>query len=229
MISKKALWFSLLLLGSTSFALAQTTFHEVAATPYDRQMERIEPTLWAPPNYAIYGPSLNVVNQWMMALRAMPYQYSHDWLKPFEVERARAGDCKGKALLLYGWMRSYGATNLRLVIGKRRIEDSRTHAWLEWNTQAGTLLLDPTFNGAVETKIQDRQTYVAFYGYGGGHKFRASNSLLVNRTLATRNPAAPAHGVITRPTRSTYRSYSSSSSFDRAYIDPRSFRSNSGL
>jgi hypothetical protein len=153
----------------------------------------------------------------------MPYQFSHQWRTPFEVERAQMGDCKGKALLLYGWMRSKGATKMRLVIGKRRPEDLLTHAWLEWDTQIGTFLLDPTFNWTAAPKTQDQQNYVAFYGYGSGRKYRAANSLLANRTFAARNPAAPAHGVIARPGQSTWQSYSNSRPLYENTNDPRLF------
>lgn len=204
-------------------SLAQSAFVEITSTPYDRQMERIQPTLTEPSAYAIYGPSLSVVNGWMIELRAMPYRYSREWRTPFEVEADRVGDCKGKALLLYDWMQSNGATNVRLVIGKRHAGDSLTHAWVEWQTGIGTLLLDPTFNWNAALKIRNRRTYIAFYGYEGGHKFQAADTLLANRTIATHGPAAPARGVITRPMRTASRMRSSSWVLDEAPLDPRFF------
>lgn len=201
---RKALCALTIALGSTSIALAQSNFFEVSSTPYDHQMQRIEGFLNAPTGYAVYAPSLDAVNGWMTSLRMMPYQYSHQWRTPYEIRMDGVGDCKGKALALYRWMRERGASNLSLVIGKRRVEDARTHAWLEWETNAGTFLLDPTFNWSASIKMQDPFTYVAYYGYSGGHKYRAGNSLLANRTLATRNPSAPAHGTIARTTQSTY-------------------------
>src|SRR5437879_4573678 len=62
--SKRILWFSILVFASTSAAFAQSTFLQVAATPYDRQIGRIDPTFnWTaamkvndPQNYiAFYG------------------------------------------------------------------------------------------------------------------------------------------------------------------------------
>jgi hypothetical protein len=133
-------------------------------------------------------------------------------------------DCKGKALALYDRLQLNGATNVRFVIGKRRMSDSLTHAWLEWDTQMGTLLLDPTFNWTATIKLDDRRSYIAFYGYEGAHKYQAANSLLVNRTLAIHSPAAPSQGVITRPTRSTWRMRPSSPwLFDEGPVDPRFF------
>ncbi len=216
---KKALWF-LIVAGGTASTLAQSTSFQVTSTPYDRQMERVEQTLTAPPLYGTYGPSLNVVNEWMIELRAMPYRFSREWQTPSEVEAARVGDCKGKALVLYDRMQSNGATNLRLVIGKRRASDSLTHAWVEWQTRIGTLLLDPTFNWNAAIKLRNRQTYVAFYEYESGHKYQATTSLLANRTHATRAPAAPAHGMVTHPLRSASRYRSSAWMFAEGPIDP---------
>lgn len=220
---KTALSSLVLICGSTSIGFSQSAFFEVDSTPYDRQMERVQPALTEPSAYAIYGPSLPVVNEWMTALRGMPYRYSREWRTPLEVEAAQVGDCKGKALLLYDWMQSNGATNVRLVIGKRRAGDSLTHAWVEWQTQIGTLLLDPTFNWNAAIKIRNRRTYIAFYGYEGGHKYLATDSALAERKVTARQPAAPAHGAITRPMRSASRLRASSWALEEAPLDPRFF------
>lgn len=221
--SKRILWFSILVFASTSAAFAQSTFLQVAATPYDRQMARIEPTLTARPGYGIDRLSFALINQWMIELRAMPYRYSREWRTPSEVEIARMGDCKGKALALYDRMQLNGVRNLRFVIGKRRPSDSLTHAWLEWETKMGTILLDPTFNWTAAMKVNDPQNYIAFYGYEGARKYRAANSLLANRIHGTRSLAAPSQGAITRPTRSTWRAGSNPRFFKDGSTSPRSF------
>ena len=220
---KKGLWFLIGALGWTSVGFSQSTFVEVDSTPYDKQMARVQPTLTAPSGYLIDGISFALVNDWMIELRAMPYRYSREWQTPSEVEAARVADCKGKALALYDRMQLNGATNLRFVIGKRHASDSLTHAWLEWETEMGTVLLDPTFNWTATIKVDDRRSYIAFFGYEGPHKYQAANSLLVNRTLETRSPAAPSHGAITRPGRSISRLHSNSWPFDEGLVDPRFF------
>ena len=164
---KKALCFVSLVFGSTSFARGQAAFFEVSTTPYDRQMTRVQTTLTAPSRYTVKGLSFALVNEWMIQLRAMPYRYSREWRTPAEVEAARMGDCKGKAVALYDRMQLNGATNLRLVIGKRRANDLLTHAWLEWDTEMGTILLDPTFNWTAALKMRDQRSYIPFYGYEG--------------------------------------------------------------
>lgn len=228
--SQKALGLIAVVCCLASIGHAQSSYFEVASTPYDRQMERVQPTLTAPSLYSLYGPSLAAVNQWMIELRGMPYQYSREWKTPLEVELARVGDCKGKALLLYDWMQANGATNLHLVIGKRRASDSLTHAWLEWQTKIGTLLLDPTFNWNAAIKLRNRQTYIAYYEYEGGHKYQTGYSALANRAInPNRAPAAPAHGTISRPMRAASRIRSSSWMFDEGPIDPRFFANRPSL
>jgi len=226
---KKSFCFLIVVLGSTSIGFAQSTFLEVASTPYDRQMARVQPTLTAPSGYLIDGLSFALVNEWMIELRAMPYHYSREWRTPSEVEAATGSDCKGKALALYDRMQLNGAANVRFVIGKRRANDSLTHAWLEWETEMGTVLLDPTFNWTAEFKLQNGRTYIPFYGYEGAHKFQATNSLLVSRDHGTRSPAAPSQGVITRSTRSTARTRSNPWFFDEGPIRPRSFSNSTPL
>jgi hypothetical protein len=68
-VLKKALWLFVVACGSASAALAQSTYFEVASTPYDHQMQRIQPALTTSSAYGIYGPSLSVVNQWMIEFR----------------------------------------------------------------------------------------------------------------------------------------------------------------
>ena len=227
-LGRRTLWFSTLALlslvfASTSAAFAQSTFLKVAATPYDRQMARIEPTLTARSGHAIDRLSFALINQWMIELRSMPYRYSREWRTPSEVEAMRMGDCKGKALTLYDRMQLNGARNLRFVIGKRRASDSLTHAWLEWETELGTLLLDPTFNWTATIKMSDPRSYVAYYGYEGAHKYLVANSRLVNRAVGVRSPAAPSHGAITRPGRSVSRFRSNPWLVEEEMINPRAF------
>ena len=221
--AKRILTLLTLLFAPAFASLAQSAFLEVPATPYDHQMARIEPTLTAPSGYTMEGLSFALINEWMIELRAMPYRYSREWRTPSEVEAARVADCKGKALALYDRMQLNGATNLRFVIGKRRATDSLTHAWLEWETKAGTVLLDPTFNWTAARKAQNGQNYIAFYGYEGAHKFQAANSLLANRTFAPHSPAAPSQGVVTRPTRSTWKARSNACLVDEGPVNSRSF------
>ncbi len=141
-------------------------------------MIRVDPVLNAT-NTMKWPSSVSflAVNQWMTELRAMPYHYSAHWQTPTEVSFAQASDCKGKAVTLYAQMRSGGAKNVRIVIGKHHLYDSATHAWLEWQTTGGSYTLDPTFNETpIKTTELDPMTYLALYAYDGFHKYRVSNA-----------------------------------------------------
>jgi hypothetical protein len=173
----------------SSSCFAQSMFRPVAATPYDRQMSRIEPVLHMRSGVSSALP----VAAWMTALRAVPYQYSRAWRTPAEVGLFQTGDCKGKAVALYAEMRKSGAQNLRVVIGKRHIFDTATHAWLEWDTSAGRFVLDPTFNdGPTRAALLDPMVYVPFYAFDGAHKYRATGARVATRTETAM--AAPASG-----------------------------------
>lgn len=149
----------------------------VGSTPYDNQMAPVWPILTSADHPAPGRVSLLIVNQWMTELRAMPYQYSKYWRTPEEVELAQAADCKGKAIALYAQMHSNGARNVRVVIGKRHIYDSATHAWVEWETAEGGYMLDPTFNEMpIKTAEIYPMTYVPSYAYDEMHKYRVANT-----------------------------------------------------
>jgi hypothetical protein len=162
-----------LCLGAAS-CVAQTNFLAVASTPYDRQMTPVSRVLNSSAGPLGHRTSLANINEWLAGLRAIPYQYSSQWKTPAQVHSGYVADCKGKAILLYAIMRANGATHVRLVIGKHYVADQRTHAWLEWDTAAGTYLLDPTFNSAIErVNDNDPSRYVPHYAYYGAHKYRA--------------------------------------------------------
>ena len=172
---------------------AQTMFFAVDSTPYDHQMTRVYPTLAA--HYPATWISIVTINQWISSLRAMPYQYSSQWKTPAEVQSAHAADCKGKALLLYEKMQAMGARNFRLVIGKRRADASQTHAWVEWDTQVGTLLLDPTFNWTATQEVQDGFSYIPFYAYDGAYRYQAANFVLARHNEPPHRLVSPAQGA----------------------------------
>jgi len=166
----------------------ESAFFPVQSTPYDRQMTRVYPALNSTTGKSQGSISLDAVNEWMTELRAMPYHFSPYWQTPTEVSFNQTADCKGKAVALYALMRRYGAKSVRVVIGRRHIYDSNTHAWLEWTTSQGSYTLDPTFNEIpVRTADLDPMTYVASYAFDGEHKYRASRSSLVasNTRVAT--------------------------------------------
>ena len=161
---------------STASCFASSMFLTVDATPYDRQMSRIRPILVAK-NAASEQVSIALVNHWMEDLRDIPYGYHLEWKTPDEVQSRMPADCKGKAVALYQRMHAHGAKNVRLVIGKRAPTSQMTHAWLVWETEAGSYVLDPTFNWmAARSEQVGEQAYVPLYAYAGDQKFRAAST-----------------------------------------------------
>ena len=164
---------------SVSSSFADAILFTVKATPYDNQMARIRPVLTAPIHPSSHRVSLNVVNQWMGDLRSIPYGFTMMWKTPAEARSGAPADCKAKAVALYEKMRVNGATNVRLVIGKRTASSRQTHAWLAWDTQDGSYVLDPTFNWTACTALQaGTRNYQPLYAYTGKKKFRAASTLV---------------------------------------------------
>lgn len=169
-------------LASTS-SFGESRFFKVSHTPYDRQMIRVNSILASTNGEGPSRVSPSVVSQWMSELRAVPYSHSRRWQRPSEINMMGGADCKDKAVALYAQMRRNGARNLRIVIGKHHIQDSSTHAWVEWEAMGGSYVLDPTFEETPVTKMElSPMKYVPYYAYDGEHKYRAVNTGLVAST-----------------------------------------------
>jgi predicted transglutaminase-like cysteine proteinase len=158
---------------------AETVYLSVSTTPYDRQMTRIRPAVLSTNAAVKQTLSLALVNHWIENLREIPYGFSPEWKTPAEVEFNAVADCKGKAVALYDMMHSRGAENVRLVIGKRTPASRKTHVWLEWNTNSGRYVLDPTFNWtAYRSEERGVRSYIPLYAYAGARKYRAAAAVL---------------------------------------------------
>ncbi|MFL6529782.1 MAG: hypothetical protein ACJ8KX_04880 [Chthoniobacterales bacterium] len=139
-------------------------------------MSRIRPVLLAGKDGSRDQVSLATVNQWMGDLRGIPYGYHMEWKTPAEVQSGEPADCKGKAVALYERMQARGATNVRLVIGKRAPTSRVTHAWLVWETSSGEFVLDPTFNWiACRSETIQKGSYLPYFAYAGTKKYRAAS------------------------------------------------------
>jgi predicted transglutaminase-like cysteine proteinase len=182
-LTKCCLWLAACVGLSSVSCYAQSLFVAVESTPYDHQMARVSPVLMFSSRYSTNHLSLVTVNYWIAKLREIPYRYSSNWRTPTEVRSAPVADCKGKAVALYEQMKANGATNVRIVIGKHRFEDLRTHAWVEWATTDGKYVLDPTFNQVATKEDPYSFMYIPFYAFEGASKFRAVNATSVVQTL----------------------------------------------
>ncbi len=153
----------------------------VKSTPYDEQMSRIRPVLQATAKTR-RKISLNLVNRWIENLRAIPYGFSQEWKTPSEVRIDPVADCKGKAVALYETMQANGASNVRLIIGKRTSASRLTHTWLLWTTTSGSYVLDPTINWMACRKEQaSKHSYIPLYAFAGSRKYCATTTTLVAR------------------------------------------------
>ena len=176
---KKLLLSAVLLTISASASFADALMFTVNATPYDKQMARIRPILENTGSQASNGVSMSTVNEWMTDLRDIPYGYALFWKTPSETVSGEPADCKAKSVALYQRMKAAGATNVRLVIGKRTPMSKMTHAWLAWETEGGSYVLDPTFNyTATKAEKVGKRDYQPLYAYAGAKKFRAGSALV---------------------------------------------------
>ena len=176
--------FFLFLLAAIGFScvscFGQNILLSVKSTPYDRQMSRIRPTLTCDRPHERSEISLGMVNYWIEDLRSIPYGFTKEWKTPAETQSGAPADCKAKSVALYQRMQAHGATNVRLVIGKRAATSHSTHAWLEWDTRAGTYVLDPTINWrAYQGRDVGHGSYIPLYAFEGTRKFRAAPTTLV--------------------------------------------------
>lgn len=170
---------ALLLSIAAPSSFADALLFTVKTTPYDKQMARIRPVLTTPSCGSSNRVSLSVVNHWMGDLRSIPYGFTAMWKTPAETESGAPADCKAKAIALYEKMQVNGATNVRLIIGKRTSTSRKTHAWLAWETENGSYVLDPTFNWTAFTVGQvGKRNYQPLYAYAGKRKFRAAATLV---------------------------------------------------
>jgi hypothetical protein len=161
-------------------SFGQSILLSVKNTPYDKQMSRIRPVLMSESAREEGEISLGMVNYWIGDLRSIPYGFTKEWKTPAETQSGAPADCKAKAVALYERMQSHGAMNVRLVVGKRTMTSRSTHAWVEWDTETGTYVLDPTINWrAYRGREVGRRSYIPFYAFEGARKFRAAPTTLV--------------------------------------------------
>ncbi|MEO8438767.1 MAG: hypothetical protein ABI540_00965 [Spartobacteria bacterium] len=178
---KRFFFFLLAAIGfSCVSCFGQSVLLSVKSTPYDKQMSRIRPILFTKTLTAEQDVSLGMVNFWMGDLRSIPYGFTKEWKTPLETQSGAPADCKAKAVALYEKMHARGVSNLRLVIGRRALRSRCTHAWVEWGTETGTYVLDPTLNWrAYRGSDVGLRSYIPLYAFDGNSKFRAVPATLL--------------------------------------------------
>lgn len=95
------------------------------------------------------------------------------WQLPEETEARRAGDCEDKAIWLYAILIQEGFTNIRLVVGKYRIDQSDYHAWVAAYLGEAVYILDPTINNGIwEVDRYPEGFYKPMYSYYKGKRWQ---------------------------------------------------------
>jgi hypothetical protein len=176
--------FFLFLLAAIGFSclscFGQSVLLSVKSTPYDKQMTRIRPILASSAKQTRPDVSLGLVNFWIGDLRSIPYGFTVQWKTPAETESGEPADCKAKAVDLYQRMQAHGANNVFLMIGRHTSMSRCTHAWVEWETESGNYVLDPTLNWkAFPLRKVDPNSYIPLYAFEGARKYRASRTTLM--------------------------------------------------
>jgi hypothetical protein len=88
---------------------------------------------------------------------------------PEQTEATKSGDCKAKSLWLASKM---NCRNLRFVIGKFRLNDPQSHAWLIWEAPDGWLVLDATnYSRVLDPDQLSPSQLVPTYSYAPGGKY----------------------------------------------------------
>jgi hypothetical protein len=119
------------------------------------------------------------------------------WQLPAETEDRGAGDCEDKAIWLYARLIEMGLKNVRLVVGKYRIDQPAYHAWVVCNVSGRVYILDPTMNkGFWEARHYPKGFYQPAYSYSQGRKWRHPEGylqLLRNTPVPTSQPVSADH------------------------------------
>ena len=97
------------------------------------------------------------------------------WQLPQETESRGTGDCEDKAIWLYARLIQIGFENVRLVVGKYRVDEPAYHAWVVHNFTGKTYILDPTINdGLWDARRYPKGFYQPLYSYSKDKRWRHS-------------------------------------------------------
>ncbi len=94
------------------------------------------------------------------------------WQLPEETEARGAGDCEDIAVWLYATLIRLGFENVRLVVGRHRIDKPMNHAWVVYYLNGKVYILDPTMNrGLWEARQYPEGFYKPVYSYSKGSRW----------------------------------------------------------
>ncbi len=100
------------------------------------------------------------------------FQILDYWQNPDEIEKNQAGDCEDKSLWLYSKLIGEGYSDIRLVIGKLRVDDKINHMWVIWQIEGETFILDSTTKlDPIKLSDLPYQAYKPLYSYYKNQKW----------------------------------------------------------
>jgi hypothetical protein len=138
-------------------------------TPYDAYMG----PMWTVLRQLNGKADMETVKRYVRQGRGFHYSYNKKQpympQTPEETEAQQAGDCKAKSLWLASKMDDPG---VRFVVGKAKLGQDLSHAWLIWNGPEGWMILDATLYSAPLSAARIRSNeFVPIYSYAPGGKY----------------------------------------------------------
>jgi predicted transglutaminase-like cysteine proteinase len=137
---KKLIYIPILLLFATGCVTTNSNLHNMwkttQSTPYDKKYEKILKYLVKAQNFRYISDKKHFNKDY--------------WQNPDEIEISKAGDCEDKSLWLYSKLIEEGFTDIRLVIGKYKADNTNAHVWVEWYNESDIFILDGTYNDGLQ-------------------------------------------------------------------------------
>lgn len=165
--SMKAILSLLLLVLPLAAQAATDLGRPTGETPYDDFMQPVQAVLQQTGGQASPGRAREL----MKVAYGFRYEHKTPYLPqaPAVTEQRRAGDCKDKALWLCAQLRD---SSVRFVIGKTRGNARLNHAWLTWQSEGTTWILDPTNKPEpLAAEAIGTGEYIALYSFSRRGKF----------------------------------------------------------
>lgn len=166
--NKQSIIFTFLIISCFLSGCAELNFYRfdhygfpAMRTPYDKRYHKIEKYLKTAYTHIDYKADKRGGDHWQL---------------PFETEHLGTGDCEDKAIWLYSKLVKEEINNIRLVVGKYKLEVTGFHAWINWYDDGHVYIIDPTMDANIWLAEQYPSGYYQpYYSYYKKDKWRHSN------------------------------------------------------
>ena len=129
-----------------------------ARTPYDKRYRKVREYLKEAKNHIKYKTEGKGTDYWQL---------------PFETEYLGTGDCEDKAIWLYSKLLKEDIGNIRLVVGKYKVENTSRHVWINWFNNNNIYIIDPTMDVNIwRTEQYPPGYYQPLYSYYKNEKWK---------------------------------------------------------